>query len=209
MAFTAPQQIPGTPTADAEAPHVVRSGDNVFVLWHEFPPNFDPNDPQPDIFLARSTDRGVTFRPRINLSDSRLVPSDQEEIAVSGNRVYVVWIEGGDVAFRRDRDNDGTFSDRISLNDATTGSNPSNPQIVASGNNVFVVWEALLNGQSDIFYARSSNGGDSFMGRRNLSASAEDSFAPAIALLGDDRVIVTWRQGTAGQGFEIFFVRGQ
>jgi len=51
---------------------------------------------------------------------------------------------------------------------------------------VFVVWEALLNGQSDIFYARSSNGGDSFMGRRNLSASAEDSFAPAIALLLDE-----------------------
>jgi hypothetical protein len=207
--FTSPQQIAGTPVQDAENPQVVRSGNNVFILWHEFPPNFDPADPQPDVFLARSTDKGVTFKPRINLSESPAVFSANEDIAVSGNRVYVVWVEGGDIVFRRDRENDGTFSNRIALNDATTGTGPSNPQIVASGTNVFVVWEATLNNQSDIFFARSTNGGDSFKDRRNISANNGDSFAPQIALLSDERVLVTWRDDSGGQGFEIFFARGQ
>ena len=208
--FTSPQRIIGTPNADAEAPQVVRSGDNIFVLWHEFP---EPTALQPDIFLARSTDKGVAFKPRINLSNSPAEFSADEDIAVSGNRVYVVWVEGGEIAFRRDRENDGTFSNKIALNDPALGV-VTRPQIVASGNNVFVVWETELtdaagNIRSDIFFARSTDGGDSFKNRTNISANAGDSFAPQIALLPDDRVLVTWRDFSGGQGAEIFFTRGQ
>jgi hypothetical protein len=200
VTFTPLQRIPGTPGADA-------SGNNVFILWHEFPDNFDPANPQPDVFLARSTDKGNTFKPRINLSNSLTEFSGAEDIAVSGNRVYVVWVEGSEIAFRRDRENDGVFSAKIVLNDPAIGG-VNSPQIVASGNNVLVVWETMVGGQSDIFFSRSTNGGDSFKDRRAITTNAGDSLAPQIALLADNHVIIAWRDDSGGQGSEILYSRG-
>lgn len=206
--FTPPSAISGTPAQDAEDPQVVRARDNVFVLWHEFP---DSTSTQPDVFLSRSTNRGGTFLPRINLSDSPAAFSADEDMAVtrSGNntRVYVVWIEDADVRFRRDRTNDGTFSDPVKVNDTFGVNNPTRPQIVASGNNVFMVWQAeypSAGDNTDIFFARSTDSGDSFKDRRNVSNNGGVSEAPQIALLSDDRVIVTWRDDSGGD-FEIFY----
>jgi hypothetical protein len=210
--FTPPDGIVGTPGSDAEPPQVVRSGDNVFIIWHEFP---DSSSTQPDVFLSRSTNRGTTFRPRINLSNSPAAFSGDEDIAVSrsGNntRVYVVWIEDADVRFRRDRTNDGTFANPVKLNDTLGGTSPTRPQIVASGDNVFVVWQAehpQAGDNTDIFFARSTDSGDSFKDKKNISNNSGVSEAPQIALLADDRVIVTWRDDSGGD-FEIFFARGQ
>jgi hypothetical protein len=120
-------------------------------------------------------------------------------VSRSGNntRVYVVWIEDAEVRFRRDRTNDGTFSNPAKLNDALGGNNPLKPQIVASGDNVFVVWQAehpLLGDNTDIFFARSTNRGDSVKDKKNISNNGGASEAPQIAVLADDRVIVTWRE---------------
>jgi hypothetical protein len=210
--FAPPGIIVGTPGSDAEPPQVVRSGDNVFVIWHEFP---DSTSMQPDVFLSRSTNRGATFRPRINLSNSPAAFSGDEDIAVSrsGNntRVYVVWLEDADVRFRRDRTNDGTFSNPIKLNDTLGSNGPSRPQIAASGDNVFVVWQAehpQAGDNTDIFFARSTDSGNTFKDKKNISNSTGNSEAAQIALLADDRVIVTWRDSSGGD-FEIFFARGQ
>src|SRR5512142_1892447 len=106
---------------DAEPPKVVRSGDHVFIIWHEFP----PGGTQPDIYLSRSTNSGESFESRINLSNSAVSSSD-EDIAMSRSggdtRVYVVWTEAGQgVLFRRDRTNNGTFSNSVILSDAVGG----------------------------------------------------------------------------------------
>ena len=212
FAFTTPGVITGTAGQDAEPPQVVRSGDNVFILWHEFP---SAGSTQPDIFLARSTNRGATFKPRINLSNTSAGASDQEGIAVtrSGNstRVYVVWMEDGAVRFRRDMTNDGTFSNPITLNDTLGTINATSPQIVASGNNVFVVWQAehpAAADPTDIFFARSTDSGNSFKDKTNISNNNGDSQSPELALLADNRVIVTWRDSSGGD-FEIFYARSQ
>jgi hypothetical protein len=210
-ALTAPKRIPGTPNADAEPPTVARSGKDVFVLWHEFPPGFDPLTAQPDVFLARSKDGGTTFQPRINLSSSPTDDSRGENIAVSGSRVYVVWAEAGAVVFRRDKENDGVFANRITLSNATTGSNPDLLRVVASGNNVFVAWQAEVTvGQFAVFFTRSTNGGDSFPAPTKVSADNMQPPGPDMTLVGDNRALLAWRDfnGPAGAGAEIFYVLG-
>jgi hypothetical protein len=208
-ALTVPKRIPGTPQEDAEPPTVARSENNVFVLWHEFPA---PGVAQPDVFLARSKDGGTTFQPRMNLSNSPTVESRGERIAVSGSRIYVVWVEGGVVVFRRDKDNNGVFSNLITLSNAASGINvvPETLRIVASGNNVFVVWqaEAAAGQPADIFFTRSTNAGDSFQGPVNVSANAEDSLAPDMTLVSNNRVLIAWRDFSGGvaTGAEIFYV---
>ena len=125
--FTPPVQVDtiGAPAVDAEAPQVARSGNSVFILWHEFP---DPNNAQPDVFISRGTNnnQGLHFQARINLSNTLAGDSREEIIAVSrsGNnlRVYVVWIEdAAKLQFRRDLTNDGTFSNPITINDTIGG----------------------------------------------------------------------------------------
>ncbi|WP_433033075.1 hypothetical protein [Actinomycetospora sp. CA-053990] len=209
LKFSTPQTIPGTPVQDAEAPTVARSGDRIFVLWHEFPPDFDPNNAQPDIFLARSLDNGATFKPRINLSTTRTGASDREVIAVSGSRVYVAWVEDGQVVFRRDKENDGQFANVKTISDpGTVLEAMSDLRIVASGDTVCIAWSADVNGQFEIFVARSTDAGDKF-DLENISANAGDSTAPSIVLRSDGKVFAAWKDNSGGNGAEIFFARQQ
>jgi hypothetical protein len=217
LAVTAPKRIPGTPGADAEPPTVARSGNNLFVLWHEFPPGFDPANPQPDVFLARSTNGGTTFQPRINLSDNPTVFSAAENIAVSDSRVYVVWAElgpsGAEVVFRRDRQNDGIFANRITLSNATTGTPEiqQRVQVVSSGNNVFVAWQGSTSNGEAVFFTRSANGGDSFQAPTKVSAEnlpAGMQLGPDMTLVANNRVLLAWRDFNTPSGAlaEIFYV---
>ena len=209
LTSSSPIVIAGTPGRDAEPPQIARTGDDVFILWHEFP----VGGAVPDVYLARSTDKGARFGTRINLSDTPAGDSREEDIAVtrSGNdtRVYVVWAEDATrIVFRRDRTNDGTFSNAIDVNDTLGNVGAGLPRIAASGNNVFVVWQATgPSGEQDIFFARSTNSGDTFKDKQNISNNNGASEAPQLTLLGDDRVIVTWRDDSGGNGHEIFFVR--
>ena len=121
-------------------------------------------------------------------------------------------IEDADVPFRRERTNDGNFSNPVKFDDTVGGNTPTKPQIAASGDNVFVVWQAehpQAGDNTDIFFARSTNGGDSFKDKKNIRNNSGISEAPQIALLADDRVIVSWRDDSGGPGFAISFARVQ
>jgi len=216
LTFPVPKTIGGSPGSDAEAPKVVRAGDDVFILWHQFP---DPlaAAPQPDVYLARSTNQGASFQPRMNLSNTPTGTSDQEDIAASrsGNqtRVYVVWIENTagvtDVVFRRDRTNDGTYANPKKLNATLGTDNARNPHVVASGDNVFVIWEADgVGAVADVFFTRSTDSGDTFKDTQNLSNNAGESMDSQLVMLPNNRVLVTWRDMSLSP-VDILYTRSQ
>jgi hypothetical protein len=203
--FDNPEIIVGTPGADAEPPQIATSGRNAYIIWHEFFPT--AQDP-PDIFLSRSTNRGEDFGGRTNLSNSPNVDSRDEQIAVSGKNVYVVWSEDQDkILFRRSSDGGANFRPAITLSDA---GGAITPQIVASGENVYVVWAASgQGGLTDIFFTQSNDRGRNFENEENISNNGGDSENPDIGLSGNN-VIVTWRDNTTpGMDFEIFFTQGE
>jgi len=215
VTFTAPTTIGGSPGSDAEAPKVARAGDDVFILWHQF------SDPlaavlHTDVYIARSTNQGGTFQPRINLSNTPTGFSEEEDIAASrsGNqtRVYVVWIENTagvtDVVFRRDKTNDGTYANAKKLNGTLGTNNARNPHVVASGDNVFVIWEADGAGaNADVFFTRSTDSGDTFKDTQNLSNNTGESLDSRLVVLPNNRVLVTWRDMTLSPT-DILYTRG-
>src|SRR3712207_9512147 len=85
---------------------------------------------------------------------------------VSGINVYVVWEDtsnGGDsdIFFRVSNDNGETFEPPIDLS-SNTGLAFS-PQMIVSGNSVYVVWQDTSNGgDSDIFFRVSNDNGETF-----------------------------------------------
>jgi hypothetical protein len=206
IAFVNPKRIEGTPDQDAEPPRIAVSGKNVYIIWHEFPA---PNAAQPDVFLARSTNRGKDFGGRDNLSNSFNIDSSGEQITVSGKNVYTVWSENRDeILFRRSTDGGASFKSAQKLNNAVGA---INPQIAVSKEKVFVVWEA--NGQAgntDIFFAQSEDKGSNFDQEENISKNDGASETPHINV-SENKVVVTWRDSTTPpprMDYDIFFAQG-
>jgi hypothetical protein len=81
-----------------------------------------------DVFFKASTDGGKTFGPKINLSNSKGVISNDAEIAAAGSNVYVSWWEranatSNDPVVRISTDNGKTFGPILKLSaNGTLGS---------------------------------------------------------------------------------------
>ena len=86
---------------------IATSDNNVYVTWWT---NKTGND---EIMFRASTDTGVTFGDKMNLSNTTEADSDDAEIAASGNSVYVTWWERNDTSdepvARVSNDNGATF----------------------------------------------------------------------------------------------------
>ena len=80
------------------------------------------------------------------------------------------------------------------------------PQISSSGDNVYVVWiDRISPGNDDIFFAASTNNGQTFSTPINLSNTATNSGQPQISSSGDNNVYVVWGDVIASPNTEIFF----
>ena len=105
----------------------------------------------------------------------------------------------------------------IGLNSPSGISGSHGPHIaIAFVNNVFyvhVVWCDDSPGNNEIYYARSINGGSTFLAPVRLTQNQGDSIAPAIAVDGQ-RVYVVWMDNNPGlevenpHNYEIFFRMG-
>jgi hypothetical protein len=119
--------------------------------------------------------------PEVSLGDTINLSSDSErslvpEVAASENNVYVVWwnrVYGvGQLLFKRSIDYGATFGSMIRLSYNTGGEAGYPPQMIASGENVYIAWEGAVVHQqgsfpgtptvaSDIFLAMSNSNGKS------------------------------------------------
>ena len=96
-----------------------------------------------------------------------------------------------------------SFGDAINLSD-NPASLSYHPKIVASGENVYIVWEddQGVSGNSDIFFKKSSDSGKTFTDKIDLSNDQSGSGTPQSAV-SDGSVYVTW-MGTSPNNTDIF-----
>jgi 3D (Asp-Asp-Asp) domain-containing protein len=170
----------------SETPQIAAAGSNVYVVWWQNSEDLKSSD----IFLVRSTDRGATWKPKVNLS-SNPGPSVFPEIAISGSNVYVVWTQENkagtsvDVFFLRSADNGVTWGSKVNIsNDGASAA----PKIAVSGSNVYVVYQG--NGL-DVLFRRSTDNGATWKPKLNLSNDPEQSHLYKIAAAGSN-VYVVW-----------------
>jgi hypothetical protein len=143
--------------------------------------------------------RGITGKTRGT--------AGQPAIAVSGNNVYVVWVNStivdiiGDdrfddkkhnILFRKSSDGGGRFGSIINLGNNAAyflGNATYAPAIAVSGNNVYVVWTAE---NKEILLRKSSDGGGTFGNIVKLGNNAGSSASPSLAVSGNN-VYVAWQ----------------
>ncbi len=142
-----------------------------------------------------------------NSSKSELSGCSAWNIAAAGDNVYVAWYDQRngvwDIFFKYSTDGGLTWSEDTCLTDHSAGSDY--PSVAAEGSDVHIVWEKKLNGNYEIFYKHSSNGGQSWEDEIRLTNDPGKSYQPSLAVSGSD-VHVVWYEDRDGQ-WEIYYKR--
>jgi hypothetical protein len=128
--------------------------------------------------------------------------SSDPRITTSGNDAYVVWVESndpefGDVYFAKIADGK-TVEEPINITKGT--SLYPKPQIHISENNVYLLWEdRTINGNDQIFFAKSNDYGKSFSTPKTLPAINQSIYRPLSINQVNDIVYLfgsNWNQST-------------
>ena len=210
---------------------------SLYLAWTEFDSYFsvDPADSS-RILLSHSTDHGLTWSAPVRVSDlaGDCLDSDhtvEGAIPAVGpaGQVYVAWSGPGGIRFDRSLDGGATFG-----NDVFVAAQPGGWDFDVSGiqrcnglpttlcdlsqspyrGTIYVVWsdQRAGTGNTDIFMARSSDGGTSWSipKRVNDDATATQQFFPAAALdpaTGSLYVLYYDRRATVGNGTQVSLAR--
>lgn len=197
-------------------PRLVVSESNVYIVWYDYSLG------QSDIFFARSNDKGKTFNVT---SFTNSVPSYNPWIGTSSNFVYLVFNDGGrtttvefpsgekrlvdlstgeeELIIGRSEDGGESF-EFINLSDSP-GITSWNARIKVSGPNVFVVWNEMVNKESEIFFSMSTDNGKTFSEPINVSNNTKESIDAGLAV-SENNIYLIWNQKTP-DSIDIFFTK--
>ncbi|HXX06186.1 MAG TPA: sialidase family protein [Candidatus Bathyarchaeia archaeon] len=181
-------------------PQISADGNNVCILWEDNSlGNFD-------VFFAKSTDAGNTFGDFTNISNDK-GESGTPRMVSAGNDIGIVWMDNAlgnyDIMFSKSSDGGLTFSKPLDISNSKKDA--GYPELTISGNNFYVTWTNTMEGNNyDIFFAKSSDSGQTFTDPINISNNPGASGWPQIAAAGD--VYVSWVDSTTG-GFDIYIAK--
>lgn len=146
-----------------------------------------------------SADRPIEWSPEVLISaeSNTTVMTSMlgGAIAVTGSAVHVVWVScvsrtNNDVYYRRSDDGGATWGEVLRLTRAEVEA--SKPTVLASSQNVYVVWgDKRYNPDGSIFFKYSKDNGRTWSQDTLLSPKDVRSAAPSLAAEGDE-VFVAW-----------------
>jgi len=114
----------------SEKPAIFVSGNDVYVVWD------DDTSGNAEILYRKSTDGGASFGSTVNLSNDA-GSSESPSIAISGNNVYVIWLDNTpgnfEILLRKSINAGATFGSTINVSQNAGSSGL--PAIAVSPNN--------------------------------------------------------------------------
>jgi len=171
-------------------PALAVAGTNVYVVWRNDLHSSQESGSKAlngEIYFLRSADSGETWEADIRLTettDNSLAPA----AAADGNRVAVTWIdvsdENGDLYYRASEDYGVHWTDEMRL--TKTPGNEMQPTISIQGDNVVIFWMDDRDGNWEIYYLYSQDGGRNWSAPIRFSNDPGVSEVPAIACSGSE-----------------------
>jgi outer membrane protein assembly factor BamB len=190
-----------------ELPWIATYADDiVHIIWS------DALSANTGIWLATSNDGGVTFQTPVRVRDDGIngTPYDPFVIVDESGVVYTAWFDTRndkwDVYFAKSTDGGATFSENVKVNDDSQefpqihGNNC--PKIVIDDDGtIYIVWTDNRNGDFDIYFSKSSDGGNNFTAnvRVNDDFSGEKQLNPTLAIGTDGTLHIAWTDNRAGE----------
>jgi hypothetical protein len=173
-------------TAISHFPAIAVSGSVVHVVWEEF------RDGNAEIYYKRSPDAGVSWGADTRLTNNS-AKSLSPALAVFGSLVHLTWFDQRDgnneVYYKRSEDGGVSWGADTRLTNDLSASIYS--AVAASEAIVHIAWEEHRDGNGEIYYKRSTDGGATWGTDTRLTNNSANSFSPSIAVSGDD-VNIAW-----------------
>ncbi|MEM2141114.1 sialidase family protein [Nitrososphaera sp.] len=168
------------------SPQVAMQGANVYFTWTS----------SEGLMFSRSTDAGRTFSDPVSLAkpEPHGAVGLEPKVVVDNDNVYILYVHLKDVYLFRSQDGGNSFSGPINVSRTDIDSPAavaSGHTIEAAGNRVYVAWTISNFSWSEIFFARSDDGGRTFGQVRNVSDNPEVSHLPELAVSADN-VYLVW-----------------
>jgi hypothetical protein len=180
------------------------TGPYVYAVWQEV----IGCEEETELLFSRSIDNGATWADDVTLAGcggegGNFV--DYLVMAISGNKIFVLYSDQGDINIIRSTDNGASWNSRNNLSNNPGSSLFSG--IAVQGSNVYVLWTQLNTDRTlaDIFLKRSSDSGATWKSSKNISNNAGWSEHGLIAISGSN-VYVAWEDTTGGD-LDILFRR--
>lgn len=186
---------------------IIGSDDVIHAVWQ------DGRGTSDDIYYCNSTDAGSSFNTNKRVDDSSSGQQRNPAVTIRGIALHVVWEDtrngNYDVYYTKSTDNGDTWSTNVRVDNTGSGSSDQRyPDIVVdTSGKIFVVWQDNRNGNWDIYFASSTNGGTSF----NTNIRVDDTGSgisqqeqPAVSLDSNDDLHVAW-QDTRNTGYDIYY----
>ncbi len=180
-------------------PSVAVSGTYVHVVWS------DDRSGTPQIFYKRSSDEGVTWEPDVQLTNNPGFSSSFPCISASDSVVHVVWYDNRDgnfeIYYKRSSDAGTNWGveKRFTQNPAVS----YNPSISASDSNAVIIWVDTRDGNREIYYKNSKDGGINWSQEARLTYDVFDSYFGSVSVSGSV-VNIAWTDTRDGNA-EIYF----
>ena len=182
---------------------IVSNGDMVHVVWYDF------RDHNYEIYYKRSSDSGITWGTDNRFTNNSAY-SSVPSIAISDSNVYAIWQDNRDgnheIYFKLSKDSGVIWGINTRLTyDAAASRTPS---VAASGAYIHLVWQDNRDGNSEIYYKRSSDSGTTWGIDIRLTDNAATSVYPSVAASGA-YIHVVWQDLTdlrnSGEDHDIFY----
>ncbi len=185
---------------DSRFPSVSVSGSVVHVVW------FDIRDGNPEIYYKRSADGGGSWGTDTRLTNNAAV-SQFPSVSVSGQVVHVVWSDdrNGNWEIYYKRSSDGGISWGADTRLTNNSASSEFPSVTVSGSVLHVVWQDERNGNKEIYYKRSTDGGTSWGADTRLTNNSAVSDNPSVTVSGSVLHVV-WNDTRDGN-YEIYYKR--
>jgi PKD repeat protein len=180
--------------------------DDVYLVWQD---TRNSGTTGSDIYFSKSTNGGTSFESNVNVSDAyAILVEGTPTIDVDGEgNIYTAWMDSRnswnyDIYFSKSTDEGNTFTNNGMLNDDAGDFMQWHPSIaVDDEGNINTVWHDYRNpGNSDIYYSRSNDKGNSFESniRVNEDPASSGQTYPDIDVNSFGDVYVVWRDSRNG-----------
>lgn len=174
----------------SEHPQIAAYGNNVYAIWA------DDTSGNREVLFTRSEDNSTSFEKIKNLSNTTSSDSFNQEIAVFGNNVYVVWLDQGaddntNILLKASSDGGTTFGRTLHI--SSNANQETFPKVAAYGDNVYIAWNMAGHNPDErdnegLFFVRSLDRGNTF--ENTIQLNQENNLGELQVAAFDETVYV-------------------
>jgi len=179
-------------------PSIAVYGTSIYVVW------MDDTSGNKEIYFRKSADDGATWQSQKRLT-SNSGESWNPKIVENGNAIFIVWTDNTpgnyEIYFIKSIDGGATWQSAKKL--TNTAGDSFRPSIANSGSKLCIVWYDITPGNREIYFRKSTDGGDTWQTTKRLTNNAGESRYPKIAL-DSSNIYAVWQDSTPGN-YEIYF----